>query len=77
MTVAARWLGLTTHMTNLATIVEEHNELLAALEGVDLRKLEETWTHHINSQNCDVDYEKIIEERREQLRASGKAQPGT
>ncbi|WP_218023696.1 GntR family transcriptional regulator, partial [Paraburkholderia ribeironis] len=60
-------LGLTTHMTNLTTIVEEHNELLAALEGGNLRELEKTWAHHINSQNCDVDYEKIIEERREQL----------
>jgi DNA-binding GntR family transcriptional regulator len=68
-------LGLTTHMTNLTTIVEEHNELLTALEGGDLRKLEKAWTHHINSQNCDVDYEKIIEERREQLRASRLAQP--
>lgn len=63
-------LGLTTHLTNLATIVEEHHELLAALKEGDLRKLERTWTHHINSQNCDVDYDKIIEERREQLRAS-------
>ena len=63
-------LGLTTHTTNLTFIVEEHRELLAALKDGNLRQLEKTWTHHINSQNCDVDYDKIIEERREQLRAS-------
>ncbi|SAL44226.1 GntR family transcriptional regulator [Caballeronia arvi] len=63
-------LGLTTHITNLTSIVAEHHELLAALKEGNLRQLEKTWTHHINSQNCDVDYEKIIEERREQLRAS-------
>lgn len=66
-------LGLTTQMTNLATIVEEHNELLAALQSGNLRQLEKTWTHHVNSQNCEVDYEKIIEERREQLRAASAA----
>jgi DNA-binding GntR family transcriptional regulator len=69
-------LGLTTHLTNLTTIVDEHKELLTALEAGDLRKLEKTWTHHINSQNCDVDYDKIIEERREQLRASRLTQSG-
>ncbi|SAK48428.1 GntR family transcriptional regulator [Caballeronia pedi] len=66
-------LGLTTQMTNLTSIVEEHHELLAALEKGNLRELEKTWTHHVNSQNCDVDYEKIIEERREQLRAASRA----
>lgn len=63
-------LGLTTQMTNLTTIVQEHHELLAALEKGNLRELDKTWAHHVNSQSCDVDYEKIIEERREQLRAA-------
>ncbi|SAK57025.1 hypothetical protein AWB75_02167 [Caballeronia catudaia] len=37
--------------------------MLAALKEGNLRQLEKTWKHHINSQNCDVDYEEIIEER--------------
>ncbi|MEX4005123.1 GntR family transcriptional regulator [Paraburkholderia sp. EG285A] len=66
-------LGLTTHVTNLSTIVEEHHELLETLKGGNLRQLEKSWAHHINSQTCDVDYDKVIEERREQLRAAREA----
>jgi DNA-binding GntR family transcriptional regulator len=62
-------VGLSVEMHSLQNVVEEHRVLLRAIEDGDVKKLREAWAQHINSQNCDIDYEKVIAERRERLRA--------
>ncbi|RQR41267.1 MULTISPECIES: GntR family transcriptional regulator [unclassified Burkholderia] len=62
-------LGLTTGMADLRKTVDEHREVYDAVEKGDLAELERVWTEHINKQSLEIDYEKIISERREQMSA--------
>jgi DNA-binding GntR family transcriptional regulator len=63
-------LGLTTGMADMGKTVEEHREVYEAIEKGDLDEIERVWTEHVHKQSLEVDYDKIISERREQMRTA-------
>ncbi|WP_187293252.1 GntR family transcriptional regulator [Burkholderia cepacia] len=64
-------VGLLTELRNFPNAVQEHRELLSAIEDGNLRRIESLWEEHTTRIYCDMDYEKIISDRREQLSRVG------
>jgi len=59
--------GLSTMGKSMASIVEEHQRLAAAFAEGDIDKMAQEIELHVRVQSLDMDYEKIIAERRKQL----------
>ncbi|QEW30231.1 GntR family transcriptional regulator [Erwinia billingiae] len=59
--------GLSTMGKSMAAIIEEHQRLVDVFAEGDIRKMADEIEQHIRVQSLDVDYEKIIAERRKLL----------
>ncbi|WLS79002.1 GntR family transcriptional regulator [Erwinia pyri] len=59
--------GLSTMGKSMSAIIEEHQRLVDVFAEGDIRKMAEEIEQHIRVQALDVDYEKIIAERRKTL----------
>lgn len=62
--------GLATFGKPMAEVVEEHRALLVALACGDMARIERELELHIQTQNEEIDYEKLVEGRREARRAA-------
>lgn len=61
--------GLATFGKPMADVVEEHRALLAVLASGDMSRIERELEVHIQTQNEQIDYERVIEERRRARRS--------
>ncbi len=62
--------GLATFGKLMTDVVEEHRALLAVLASGDMARIERELEDHIQTQNEQIDYEQVIEERRRARRAA-------